>query len=91
MEALQEGDLRAVLVTAEPHKIPLHNFYEFIWLLKTGGPRMVIVFEFASTCREIFNIGVVSFFHLKLRILTGQEEYIFDRNILREGYQHHTP
>ncbi|TRY80534.1 hypothetical protein TCAL_13141 [Tigriopus californicus] len=66
VEALQEGDLQSVLVLAEPQKIPLHNFYEFIWLLKTGGPRM-------------------------LRMLTGQEKYIFDRDILREGYHHHTP
>ncbi len=41
MEALEAGDNRAVWVTAEPHKIPLHNFYEFIWFLKTGGPRLV--------------------------------------------------
>ena len=34
-------DLKAVLVTAEPQKIPQHNFYEFIWLLKTGLPRMI--------------------------------------------------
>ena len=36
---LQAGDKRAVFVTSQPQKIPLHNFYEFIWLLKTGLPR----------------------------------------------------
>ena len=34
-------DLKSVFVTAEPWKIPLHNFYEFVWLLKTGIPRML--------------------------------------------------
>ena len=28
-------------MTAEPLKISLHNFYEFVWLLKTGIPRML--------------------------------------------------
>ena len=42
VEALQHGDYQATFVFAEPHKIPLHNFYEFVWLLKTGAPRMVI-------------------------------------------------
>ena len=42
-EALDAGDSRAVWVFAEPLKIPRHNFYEFIWLLKTGGPRVVCI------------------------------------------------
>jgi len=41
MEALAKGDLEAVFVTAQPLKISLHNFYEFVWLLKTGIPRML--------------------------------------------------
>ncbi len=40
-EALDAGDPEAVWVTAQPLKIPMHNFYEFIWFLKTGGPRLV--------------------------------------------------
>ena len=40
-QALDAGDYRSVFVLAEPLKIPRHNFYEFIWLLKTGGPRVV--------------------------------------------------
>ena len=32
---------RSVFVTAQPLKISLHNFYEFVWLLKTGIPRML--------------------------------------------------
>ena len=36
---VQAGDKLAVFVTSQPQKIPLHNFYEFIWLLKTGIPR----------------------------------------------------
>ena len=28
-------------MTAQPLKISLHNFYEFVWLLKTGIPRML--------------------------------------------------
>ncbi len=44
-EALDAGDPEAVWVTAQPLKIPMHNFYEFIWFLKTGGPRLVR-FEF---------------------------------------------
>jgi len=39
--ALTKGDIRSVLVTSQPLNIPLHNLYEFIWLLKTGFPRMV--------------------------------------------------
>ena len=42
-EALDAGDPEAVWVTAQPLKIPMHNFYEFIWFLKTGGPRLVRV------------------------------------------------
>ena len=30
-----------MFVTAQPLKISLHNFYEFVWLLKTGIPRML--------------------------------------------------
>ena len=40
-EALDAEDYRSVFVLAEPAKIPRHNFYEFVWLLKTGGPRVV--------------------------------------------------
>lgn len=39
--ALAKGDFRSVFVLAEPQKIPLHNFYEFIWFLKTGFPRFL--------------------------------------------------
>ena len=40
-EALDAEDYRSIFVLAEPAKIPRHNFYEFVWLLKTGGPRVV--------------------------------------------------
>ena len=36
-----KSNFRAVFVTAQPLKISLHNFYEFVWLLKTGIPRML--------------------------------------------------
>ena len=39
-QALAAGDLKAVFVLAEPEKIPRHNIYEFVWLLKTGLPRI---------------------------------------------------
>jgi len=65
-EAIDAGDYRAVFVFAEPLKIPRHNFYEFVWLLKTGLPRYY-------------------------RMFTGQEPFVHDDNILREGYQHYTP
>lgn len=42
-QAVDAGDYRSVFVLAEPLKIPRHNFYEFIWLLKTGAPRVVSV------------------------------------------------
>jgi len=38
--AIAKGDLESVFVLAQPLKIPLHNFYEFIWFLKTGLPRL---------------------------------------------------
>ena len=41
LQALKAGDPKAVFVTAKPLNIPLHNFYEFIWLMKTGLPRML--------------------------------------------------
>lgn len=41
MEALEAGDPESVFVLAQPLKIPRHNFYEFVWLLKTGLPRYV--------------------------------------------------
>ena len=40
-EALAAGDYKAVFVMAEPEKIPRHNFYEGLWFMKTGLPRMV--------------------------------------------------
>ena len=40
-EALAAGDYKAVFVMAEPEKIPRHNFYEALWFMKTGLPRMV--------------------------------------------------
>jgi len=40
LNALASQDYQSVFVTAQPLKIPLHNFYEFVWLLKTGLPRM---------------------------------------------------
>ena len=57
---------RSVFLLAEPLKIPLHNLYEFVWLLKTGIPRM-------------------------LRILAGNEAFVADSQILKEGYDHSTP
>ena len=41
VEALEAGDPESVFVLAQPLKIPRHNFYEFVWLLKTGLPRYV--------------------------------------------------
>ena len=41
MNALRAGDFRSVFVLAEPTKIPLHNFYELVWFLKTGFPRFM--------------------------------------------------
>jgi len=40
-EALAAGDYKAVFVMAEPEKIPRHNFYEGLWFMKTGLPRMM--------------------------------------------------
>lgn len=40
LEAIKAGDFKAVSVLAEPLKIPRHNFYELIWLLKTGAARL---------------------------------------------------
>ena len=41
--ALKAKDFKAVFVTAEPHKIILHNVYEALWLLKTGFPRYSVL------------------------------------------------
>jgi len=41
MNALRAGDFRSVFVLAEPAKIPLHNFYELVWFMKTGFPRFL--------------------------------------------------
>jgi len=41
LQALAKGDIKAVSVLADPLKIPLHNFYELVWLLKTGFPRLM--------------------------------------------------
>ena len=65
-EALAAGDYKAVFVMAEPEKIPRHNFYEFIWMLKTGLPRAI-------------------------RMLTGRQKFVLDRNILREGFKQAAP
>lgn len=40
LQAIRAGDWKAVSVFAEPAKIPRHNFYELIWLLKTGAARL---------------------------------------------------
>ena len=60
-EALQHGDLQATFVLAEPHKIPLHNFYEFIWLLKTGGPRMVKLNKPLPISKRVHNAWLLYF------------------------------
>ena len=41
LQALAAGDIKAVSVLASPLKIPRHNFYELVWFLKTGFPRLV--------------------------------------------------
>lgn len=41
VEALAQGDIKSVSVLASPLKIPRHNFYELVWFLKTGFPRLV--------------------------------------------------
>ena len=81
MMNLQAGDKLAVFVTSQPQKIPLHNFYEFIWLLKTGLPR----------CRLFQFSGFQFKFSRMARILAGKEPFIYDPNILKEKYQHYTP
>lgn len=65
IQALKAKDFEAVSVLARPERIPLHNIYEFVWLLKTGFPRL-------------------------LRVLTGRQEFVYDKRILLEGYQHYT-
>jgi hypothetical protein len=40
LQAIRAGDWKAVSVFAEPAKIPLHNFYELIWFIKTGSARL---------------------------------------------------
>ena len=53
---IQAGDKTAVFVTSQPQKIPLHNFYEFIWLLKTGLPRFSINIHFFPRLSKLFNL-----------------------------------
>lgn len=58
--ALAKGDWESVFVLAQPQKIPLHNFYEFIWFLKTGLPRvarMLLGKEKFKTDDNILNEG----------------------------------
>ena len=38
--ALQAGDLESVFVFARPDKVTRGGFYEFVWFVKTGFPRM---------------------------------------------------
>jgi len=72
LRAITEGDLRSVFVTSQPLNIPLHNLYEFVWLLKTGFPRMVRIlagkepFEYDT---EILREG---FQHYTPYVRTGQ-------------------
>ena len=66
LQALAKGDIKAVSVLASPLKIPRHNFYEFVWLLKTGFPRL-------------------------MRMIRGQEKFVVDNKILREGYKQAAP
>ena len=40
LQALAAGDWDAVFVLARPQNVPRHNFYELIWFLKTGLPRI---------------------------------------------------
>ena len=39
-EALHAGDLESVFVFARPDKVTRGGFYEFVWFVKTGFPRM---------------------------------------------------
>ena len=67
---IQAGDKTAVFVTSQPQKIPLHNFYEFIWLLKTGLPRFSININFFpiafQTCQFILFLECFKLFNLCL-------------------------
>ena len=48
---------RSVFVTYEPTKISLHNFYEFVWLLKTGIPRMLRIL--AGTEQFVYDTSIL--------------------------------
>jgi hypothetical protein len=56
--AIDAGDYKAVFVIAEPEKIPRHNFYESVWLMKTGLPRIMRMF--AGGEPYIFNRGILN-------------------------------
>lgn len=58
LEALAAGDPKSVFVLAQPQKVPLHNFYEFIWLLKTGIPRMARII--AGTEKAVTDPNILS-------------------------------
>ncbi len=57
-EALRAGDYKAVFVLAEPEKVPRHNFYELLWFMKTGLPRMMRML--AGGEKYIFDRGILN-------------------------------
>nr|ALS04997.1 hypothetical protein [Calanus sinicus] len=40
MQAILAGDFNSVFILDEPGKIPLHNLYELVWIVKKGWPRL---------------------------------------------------
>ena len=84
--ALNAGDHKAVFVLAEPEKIPRHNFYEFVWFLKTGLPRFVSRFGGVPRVSEIRTTRI----SFQLRMMAGGENFIYDKDILNEGFKKHS-
>jgi hypothetical protein len=72
LEALKAGDKLSVFVTSQPQKIPLHNFYEFIWLLKTGLPRMARILAGKEPFIYDPNILKEKYQHYTPYVRTGQ-------------------
>jgi len=78
LEAITRGDFQSVFVTAQPLKISLHNFYEFVWLLKTGIPRMLRILA-----------GTEPFIHDSAILGEGYQHHTPDTRTTQIG--HNTP
>jgi len=80
LEAIKAGDWKAVSVLADAGNVPRHNFYELIWLLKTGAARLGRVLRGEEDYEFDYNILTEGYSHYTPQVRTTQLGHGTERN-----------